>query len=197
MTGPWRLFIALPLPQTVHARVRAAQVAAREAGFDARWVAPDAAHLTLKFLGDTDPALVDRLAARLRAIAAGHEQFTVITGQLGAFPNAQRPRVLWLGLVGDLAPLDALHSAIDDGLVPLGFPREARSFRPHLTLGRLHERGPAPPRAALGAAQATLGAAAVAFPVTELLLIRSELGRGGPRYTTLGTSPLAMGEVAR
>jgi 2'-5' RNA ligase len=188
----WRLFIALALPKPAHERVRAAQVAARGAGFDARWVAPELAHLTLKFLGDTDPSRVNPLATRLRDIVLEHARFTIGTGSLGAFPNPQRPRILWLGLAGDLAPLHGLYGAIDAGLAPIGFPREARPFRPHLTLGRLHERSTAPPREALARAQNTLGNTMLPIPVTEVLLMRSELGRGGPRYTTVDSFPLAI-----
>lgn len=191
MAEQWRLFVAIDLTERTRGVVRAAQAAARDAGFAARWIEPSSAHLTLKFLGDTDHTLVAPLCATLRGIGAHHSPFSLRTGSVGAFPNERHPRVLWLGLAGDLAPLLAVQRAIDTALVPLGFPREARPFRPHLTLGRPREGGAMPPIGALATAQGALGAVAVSFPVTSILLIRSELGRGGARYTTLCTLPLA------
>lgn len=130
MVEHWRLFVAVALTEEGRVRARTAQVAARDAGFTARWVEPIVAHLTLNFLGDTSSTRIDQLCGILRGVAAQHTPFSLRTGLLGAFPNPRHPRVLWLGLDGDLDLLSALHGAIDVALVLLGFPREGRAFRP-------------------------------------------------------------------
>jgi 2'-5' RNA ligase len=189
MVEHWRLFIAIPLRNDVRECVRAAQSAARAAGFAARWVEPATAHLTLKFLGVTDQSLVDPLCAALGRVAERHCPLVLRTGPLGAFPQARRPRVLWLDLGGDLAELHLLQRAIDAILVPLGIPAERRPFRPHLTIGRLREGDPVPADALVMAGRA-LGGTSSEFPVSTIHLIRSELGRTGARYTTLCAQPL-------
>lgn len=184
MLAHWRLFVAIPLGNDARERVRTAQAAARTAGFAARWVQPEAAHLTLKFLGATDRSLVAPLCAALGRVAERHRPLVLRTGPLGAFPDPRRPRVLWLDLAGDLAELRGLQRAIDATFVPLGIPAESRPFRPHLTIGRLREGAPPPPDTLDRAARA-LGGTTSELPVSTIHLIRSELGRAGARYTTL------------
>ncbi|OIQ49607.1 2'-5'-RNA ligase [Pseudodesulfovibrio hydrargyri] len=104
------------------------------------WSRPDAWHLTLKFLGETDEARIPAVKAALTAV--DFTAFTLRAGGAGAFPDARRPKVLWLGLAegGDQAA--TLARSIEDALAAVGIPREKKPFRPHLTLGRV--RKPAP-----------------------------------------------------
>ena len=105
-----------------------------------RWVRPEGIHLTLKFLGDVDAGLVDRILGALEPTARGTGPFSLGLSGLGAFPSADSPRVVWVGLKGDLAPLGELQARIDRQLnADLGFAPEGRPFRPHLTLGRLRQ----------------------------------------------------------
>lgn len=199
-TARWRLFVAIDLGEEARAALVAAQAACRKLALPVRWVDPAGAHLTLKFLGDTDADRVDALAAALRTVVAAQEPFALRTGGLGAFPNARRPRVLWLGLAGDLERLARLHRALEAALAGLGFPPEERPFRPHLTLGRFRE-GARPDRvddlAAVIAASSRWPAASLL--VDAVRLMRSELGPGGARYTSLAVAPLGepAGEAAR
>jgi 2'-5' RNA ligase len=192
--APLRLFIAIDLGPDARAALRAAQDECRRLDLPVRWVDPAGAHLTLKFLGDTDPALVTPLAGALATVAAGHRPFTLSTAAPGTFPNPRRPRVLWLGLAGDLARLARLHRDLDATLTPLGFAPETRPFSPHLTLGRVREdraRDMAAATPQLATTFARLAAQPGApLPVTGIHLIRSELRPGGSRYTPLATAPL-------
>jgi 2'-5' RNA ligase len=195
----WRLFIAIDLGLAAREALRAAQDECRRLDLPVRWVEPAGAHLTLKFLGDTDRALVAPLGEALRAVAADHRPFALRTAAPGVFPTLRRPRVLWLGLDGDRDRLDRLHRALDAALVPLGFAPETRPFSPHLTLGRVRddrarEMAAAAPR--LDAAFARLAARPGApLPVEAIHLIRSELRPGGARYTTLVSAPLGTADV--
>jgi 2'-5' RNA ligase len=87
-------------------------------------------------------------------------------------------------------PLAALARAVDVACAGQSFPREARPFRPHVTLGRVREgRGPLDPaarRIVADAASSVLGRS----PVDELVLFRSELSPRGARYTALARAPL-------
>src|SRR3989449_1353826 len=121
------------------------------------WAQPEAIHLTLKFLGDIQEAQVDALREILLKAAASARPFTLEARGLGAFPNPRAPREIWLGLHGkseDMAELQRLQAAVEDGAAALGFAKEARAFTPHLTLARIRDRGgagaagagPPPPR---------------------------------------------------
>jgi RNA 2',3'-cyclic 3'-phosphodiesterase len=190
----WRLFVAIDLGEEARRALTGAQEAGRRAGLPVRWVAPGGAHLTLKFLGSTDRALVGPIGTALGAVAARHRPLSLRTGPPGAFPNPRRPRVLWLGLDGALDRLAALQGDVEDALADLGFPREARAFRPHLTLGRAREGAAWPGPDAFAAAFAGVPKVAAPLPVERIHLMRSELGPGGARYTTLHDAPLGAAQ---
>jgi 2'-5' RNA ligase len=191
----WRLFVAIDLGEAARRALGEAQVVCQQANLPVRWVDPAGAHLTLKFLGETDRAQVAPIGAALRAVAGRHWPLLLHTGAPGAFPNPRRPRVLWLGLTGALDQLAALQLDVDEALAALGFPRETRPFSPHLTLGRVREGARPPDTAILAATFAEIRDDAAPLPVESIRLMRSELGRGGARYTTLLEAPL--GAIAR
>jgi 2'-5' RNA ligase len=147
-----------------------------------RWVRPENLHVTLRFLGDIDPARVAPLAAHVRAQTEAIAPFALRLGVLAAFPPGRRPRVVVLELAPE-APLAALAAGVERGVVAAGCSPEARTFRGHLTLGRVREGG-APP------ALAGLAVPPAVFDVTESVLFESELHPSGSRYTPLERVPL-------
>ena len=147
----------------------------REHGLPVKWVRPEALHLTLKFLGDVDDATEPNLRAALGQVAAGGEARPVglhIEG-FGVFPDFRRPRVVWAGVAPDPA-LELLQHRVEQVFAPLGFPTEARPFRPHVTLGRGDLTG------------IESGLAAVAFSATTLVtdvdLMQTTPQSGGAVY---------------
>ena len=105
---------------------------------DVRWVAIPSIHLTLKFLGEADPAILPTLAASLAvATQAGHA-FTLRLRGLGCFPNSKNPRVIWCGIDGETGSLAELQKTVESVCATYGFAPEARAFHPHLTLGRVN-----------------------------------------------------------
>ncbi len=184
-----RTFIAVDVPGAV--RKRAADLVERLRAGDVKvnWVVPTNMHLTLKFLGDLgDSKLVDVCRAVSDAVAP-FSPWELLCQGAGAFPDATRPRTVWIGVRDGSDPLVALHAAIDEGLAKLGFSKERRRFQPHLTIGRV--RGS-------GANQLELGKAIVShvdFPVgrvsvNEVLVFGSQLSRRGPSYEILARAPL-------
>ncbi len=132
-----RTFIAVPLPPECKSMLSQVQENLRAFNAEVRWAALDSIHLTLKFLGEMDPALLPELARRLRAASAASRPFHVSVGGLGGFPNLRNPRVLWCGVSGDPESLPGLQQQVEDACRPLGFAPEERAFHPHLTLGRV------------------------------------------------------------
>jgi 2'-5' RNA ligase len=188
-----RAFVALPVDDAARAAVVAATADLRRAlGDAARWTDPDTVHLTLRFLGDV---AADRLAALRSGLDAAAGRCAPVELRLvgaGAFPPRGRPRVFWIGI--DPTPgLAELHARVDDACAAAGLGREARPFRPHLTVAR------ARPGAGLAGPEVGQALAAVGFVaarrVASLHLMRSELTAAGARHTPLHTA--ALGAVDR
>ena len=183
-----RTFIALPLPADwTEALGYVISELQNAMPSGVRWVDPSGIHLTLKFLGPTDPNLADRIIAALdRQFDAPAVPQLTLAG-LGTFPPARNPRVIWAGVSGDPATLDALHQRAEDAAVGLGWPAENRPFRPHLTLGRVRDRVSARQRQAIAdvVARSVLPAASLWRP-DIVRLYRSELTPRGAIYTSLG-----------
>lgn len=185
-----RAFIAIELPETVRQQLDeiARQIQVR-AGDNARravrWVPASNMHLTLKFLGEVSSGNVQSLARMLQTEAEKHSGFEMTIGELGAFPNPRRPRVIW---VGSEAPgeLTLLQKAIEAETRKLGYPAEERPFSPHLTLGRISQN--ARPDEVSQVARA-LGEVKVGqigrVQVDRVHLFRSDLKPSGAVYTSL------------
>jgi 2'-5' RNA ligase len=185
-----RLFIAIELPPDALAWcTEAIERARRELGTSAaalRWVRPEGIHLTLKFLGEVPTSTTAALIGGLSQGVPGMPEFELAIGRAGVFPNQRQPRVLWLGLLGDLAATKAAQERVESAIVPLGFPPEARQFQPHLTLGRVRENARPEQLAAIGRLPSTWPTTvSPPFRVTSISLIQSHLGPGGARYTPL------------
>ena len=188
-----RLFIAVdPAPE---AAARAGRIAARlrDAGIEAAWTNPAQLHLTLHFLGDeVDDADLHRICVAMDEAAATVPAFRVAFGGVGAFPDLRRPRVVWLGVRTGAAELGRLHDALAERLEPLGFPPEARGFRPHLTLARLRGgRGAASGAAFAAALDACAAADGGETSISRVCLYESRLAPTGAEHDRLHVSRLA------
>jgi len=184
----WRLFLALPTTDEVQACVSDAQLALRAHRLPVRWVDEELTHITVKFLGDTPRDRVDALKEQLAAAVAGHNASRLATAELGAFPNPRKPYVLWLGVGGELAAVQALAGSIDDVAAQFDVERSHRPFRPHVTIGRWrYQDGQAFDITELLRETAIPSAP---LPVERVQLIRSILRARGPEYTVIAEWPL-------
>ena len=134
--APTRTFICLDLPETIRVQAEALQRRLAGLGDKIRWVNPRNLHLTLRFLGEISRSQVETVCLAVRCAAARVDVFPIHLSGTGCFPSPRRPRVFWIG-VADASPLVRLFETIEEELVSAGFPREARPFSPHLTLGRV------------------------------------------------------------
>lgn len=147
-----------------------------------KWVPAHQFHFTLKFFGDIAPEASRRAADTLAQVAAETGAFTLEVAGLGAFPDTGRPSVLWSGLGEGKADLMALAGRVEAAMAQAGFPREARRFKPHLTLGRVREGALVPP-AVVEALQEVRPYGS--WRVERLVLMRSDLLPAGPKYTVV------------
>jgi 2'-5' RNA ligase len=144
---------------------------------DLRWTDPAGWHITLRFLGGTDPDAIPGLVGELRTATASFDRFEVGGGGMGTFPNAAHARSVWYGIEDPDGRLAALAAAVgmDEG-----------PFRPHVTLGRVRDRRGA--RLNEWMAERTVPGSAIA--VERFELVRSHLGSGPARYEVLASLPL-------
>jgi 2'-5' RNA ligase len=184
-----RTFVAVEIDATVRGRAAELIRVLGAAGADVKWVDPRNLHLTLKFLDEVAVAEIPRVCDAVQRGAARVEPFDLEVRGAGAFPNAGRPKTVWLGAGGGQEPMIALHGAVEAALGKLGFRKEHRRFEPHLTLGRVRSGGPAV--ASLGqllCQQADFHAGAC--HVGEVVVFSSELTPAGPVYAALGRASL-------
>src|SRR5262245_42388623 len=194
-----RLFIALLLEPGLLDRLASFQRLQQKAekSGNVRWVHPEGIHLTLKFLGEVPSPRLPEIVRALESALRDRQAPILGLGSTGAFPNARRPRVLWVGIDETGTALGAIVGAVEEAMAGLGWEREGRAFQPHLTLGRVREN--APPGASGGPGPAFVAARlppAEALRHSRVALMQSHLGPGGARYESLriwdlGGSPLA------
>lgn len=187
-----RTFIALELPTKTHQEISTQTAWLRQDfGTDlVRWVPPSNIHLTLKFLGDISSAKIEQVCQVLSDITGRHEKHKVTISGLGTFPNYRRPRVIWIGIQAP-ETLKALHQELEAATAKLGFPPEKRSFKPHLTIGRVKNHIS---NKNIESLQQALSSTKIGFIDTvefnALHLFKSDLKPSGAVYTKLYSAAL-------
>ena len=184
--GIMRLFVAIALPHEAASELDEIVAPLRPAWPDLRWTGRDAWHLTLAFLSEVDESVTTELAVRLERAARRHPCLSLSLAGAGAFPGANRARVLWTGIQGDRRGLGLLAASAGAGAQRAGAhpANSGRGYQPHLTLARC--RAPADMNSLV---ETLAGFAGMPWVAKEIHLIHSRLG-ASPRYEVIGTWPL-------
>ncbi len=176
-----RLFVAVPLPETVRT-----QLGLLQSGLQgARWIKPENIHLTLRFIGEVPNDAAGDIDAALADVRA--PAFTLQLDGIGNFRRGKHPHALWVGVVPS-KPLMHLQAKIESALVRAGLAAETRKFSPHVTIARLRDvrKGRVEDWAgAHGAFRST------PFPVDRFVLFASFLKSEGAVYIEEASYPLA------
>jgi len=188
MSEKLRAFIAISLPESVLQAIVNVQETLKESGLKIRWVRQEGIHLTIKFLGDIDRADVERIHSAMQQVTQVFSPLVLQGEGVGVFPDLKRPRVVWVGVSGEIKVLRALQRELEDQLDGLGFTKEKRSFKGHLTLGRIKGRTDG---VKLGEALRALGDFRTnPFTVQSVVLFQSDLRPDGAVYTRLAETAL-------
>ena len=178
-----RTFVAIEIPETIKAKLGVLQAELKHTGSKLSWVKPNNIHLTLKFLGDTEESLIDKIICQLEKAAKDSEPFDVRIENIGAFPNLKRPRVIWVGAETVTNDLTELVGRINENLSKFGFEADRKKFSPHLTLGRVRDsRGV---DEVVKKIMEKDSFAAGVFKVNKISFIKSQLTNQGAIYTVL------------
>jgi 2'-5' RNA ligase len=180
-----RTFIAIDLPDSIRATLRHKQASFRSVCPDARWTRPEGIHLTLKFLDELSVAQVNEVSQSLRDLGP-FESFIIRLKGFGFFPDARRAKVFWVG-VDAPASLSQVAERVEEAMGKIGFPREERPFRPHLTLARFNLPQPQPALQSLLTQQSELELGS--FEVSEFFLFESKLSPQGAVYRKVERFP--------
>lgn len=178
-----RAFIAIPFPEGVRASLATFQDQLKPCGASVAWVASENIHLTLKFLGDITDEQKDAVAAELARIAAQTPAFTMELGEVGVFPSAEAPRVVWVGLKQGTEQVTALAGELEQAARKLGLRVEERAFSAHITLGRV--RTPRSKTPLMKGLERASWQSVPAWTANHVTLYQSHLLVQGARYTQL------------
>lgn len=179
----WRLFLALPVPAAVGARLWQALAPLRVRHSDVRWTPTEQYHLTLVFLGSREASLVDRIVAASAGVAAGWAPFEVGTGEAGGIGGGRRGGVAWLRLAAGREAVARLSLELDAALDSAIYDASAHP-RPHLTLGRRIDDG------VLADLRAEQDRLRIGWRTDSVVLYRSHTDAAGSRYEALAELPL-------
>ena len=187
----WRVFLAIEIPDAVRAALSGPVGSLEPLREVVRINALERIHLTLHFLGHLPRTDVERLPAALAPVVGRHQRFRLAVEGVGGFPDIRRPRVLWAGIGGaELPRLIGVQADLGGALRESGLTIEDR-FHPHLTLARVVRPPKATERKVLRDWATEWGSASFGqTPVDHVRLMRSQLGGGPARYTTLATFDL-------
>jgi 2'-5' RNA ligase len=179
-----RLFIALSVPADVREKIKGAQDELRHALSHARirWTQVEQFHLTLRFLGDVEAQRLPQLTEVVTATCKGFAPLKLRAARLGCFPNARRPRVIWVGIEEASGRLAELQRAIQVGTQDFTAEEPEPNFSGHVTLGRIKEihrqEADVLARAIADSAQKSWGE----WTADHVEIMRSELSTDGAKH---------------
>ena len=184
-------FIAVPLPNKVKSVLAEWSETLRKHWQFGKWVHPSDYHITLRFLGSCPTEKVEQVKEHLSRSLPPAKPFTLNIGGLHIFGQPQRPRILWADVGGEKDALQRLQHHVSISLETIGFPREQRPYRPHITLAKRYQKNDFPyKRLAMYNLPETKP---IDWPVREMVLYQTHLGKI-PMYESVRKYALQSGQ---
>ena len=181
-----RTFVAVPVRRCQRMDLLLNDLRGLRSGRAVKPTASENLHLTLRFLGDIEPAQVDSVIDAMGTAVKGIDAFELTLENVGAFPSAQRPSVVWVG-ASDQGQLATMAERLNGALAGLGFEPEDRPWHGHVTIARIKSRPPAKLLQLIGDHESDRFGA---MRLSSIELLRSDLQPNGPVYTSLACVPL-------
>ena len=184
-----RSFLAFELPPEIREQIETVSKELQKTRMPVRWVKVDNIHLTIIFLGSVSEDIIDDIKEKVQVVVKGFSPIKVGLNDVGVFPNWRRPRVIWVGLDGEIEKLSILRNELQEKLKVLGVREEKRPFRAHLTMGRfkgLVDRD----EELKWILDRYHDITSDLHYLNELILFKSDLKPDGPVYTKMAAWPL-------
>ena len=181
-----RSFLAFELPHEIRSGISDVSIDLRKSGLNVKWVNVDNIHLTILFLGNIEEDDIHPMEDSIGKICDKYSSFDISLEGIGLFPDIRKPRVIWLGLGGNIDRMGNFRDDLQGILSPFGIKKENRAFKPHITLGRF--RNPTGKNGELGKYLTRYRSiSSPVYTVNELFLFKSELKPSGARYTRINS----------
>jgi len=181
-----RAFIGIPVSDEVRAALAGLQRELGRCSARVKWTEPENIHLTLRFLGEMDDQMAERVKTAMDEAAGGGPIPFRVDG-VGSFPPRGKPRVIWAGVSDGAGAVSELQTKLEAALDPLGFEKERR-FVPHLTIGRV--KAPQGAEELIPRIERHAGTQFGSCTASEMVLFESRLTPGGAVYTALARQTL-------
>ena len=178
-----RAFVALKLPENIISSIKKIQEDLKLYRFPVRWVRPEKMHLTIKFFGEIAESDIKNIGAAMNNCAGSYAPLSLSAKGVGVFPGIAHPRVIWAGISGEASLLFDLRNALENRFEEIGFNKEDRPFKGHLTLGRFRERVDS--GKLIEALRKFQSFESEIFVAEKIYLYKSDLEPEGPVYTEL------------
>jgi RNA 2',3'-cyclic 3'-phosphodiesterase len=187
-----RTFIGVGLDKSILGRLISLQEQLASTGADAKWVEPENLHVTLLFLGEVGDRDVVDVCRTISTSCKDIPAFGMTVEGVGCFPDASRPRTLWVGLGEGGQEMRDLHNDLEQALFDLGcYRKEGRRYTPHITLGRMKSDAANAEITSMLTKQAAWKGGPM--HVSEVLVMSSQLTSKGPIYSVLSRGKLLGG----
>ena len=141
---PLRLFFAIELNSELRQALSQLidELKQEPWGHRVRWVHPENLHVTLRFLGTTNPEKISELATHAHNAINKIEPFPLQLHNIRFFPSPTAPRAIAADIIPTSELFELAH-ALEEVASNLGFTPETKPYLPHLTLGRIiHHHAP-------------------------------------------------------
>lgn len=185
-----RTFLAVLIDEDLRQKIFDAQNCVRKCASNVKWVEPDNFHITLKFLGDVAEEQIPEISAVITETVKSVPAFDLSFKGLGAFPRPERARVVWVGIEQGREQLIDMAKALEKSLAALGFDKEDKPFKAHVTIGRVRDNKPT---AGLARGLAEIETPDLGTQRVECVsVMQSELLREGPVYSVISESKLLL-----
>ena len=132
-----RTFISIPVPCEVQTKKNMLYTTLENCPSKINWVKNKQLHLTVKYLGNTPETSFNKIIDSLNSITKDINPFEVFIKGTGCFPSVKRPKVLWMGVYGDLDSLSNLFLKVEKSLESLGFSVDNQEYFPHITIAKI------------------------------------------------------------
>ena len=185
-----RSFLAFDLPEDIKKSLAHISQDMRKTPLDVRWVKVKNIHLTMVFMGNVPLGHIEPIGEAAEKVCQGYGPFAISIKGAGVFSSRRNPRVLWIGLEGDLERMTHFRDALQKRLRPFGIKQEKRRFRPHLTLGRFR-KGARPGTCLDDLLTKYQSFISPVCTLEQLVLFKSDLKPGGAVYAKLKQWPLS------
>jgi 2'-5' RNA ligase len=185
-----RSFLAFELSAEMRSTVNGVYENVRNSRLEVRWVRPQGIHITVVFMGDVREEDIAPIGNEVSKVCSEFAPFQASLKGMGCFPNSRNPRVIWIGLEGEIERMSNFREDLQRRLVPFGVKAEKRGFNPHLTLGRFKK--PSRDESELGELiHKHKDLTSPGCSLHELVLFKSDLKPGGAIYTKMLSCPLS------